>query len=102
VPATDTFAARLALIRQRMGWNLKEAALACALPASSWRGWELSGSRPHNYVEVCRVISTTTGCNYRWLVDGESPNPHDGLPRLDSNQKPTVYSPAERVLPLAA
>lgn len=90
VPALDTFAARLALVRQRMGWNIKEAALGCALPPSSWRGWELAGSRPHNYVEVCRAIASATGCDYRWLVDGNFPPPEGALPRLDSNQKPAV------------
>ncbi len=46
VPDTSTFGARLALVRQRMGWNLKEAALACQLPQGSWREWELKRRKP--------------------------------------------------------
>jgi hypothetical protein len=40
LPAADkwvpelTFGARLALVRHRMGWNIKEAAAACDLPRS--------------------------------------------------------------------
>ena len=48
VPDTSTFGARLALVRQRMGWNLKEAALACQLPQGSWREWELKGRDAKN------------------------------------------------------
>lgn len=89
VPSAETFPARLALVRQRMGWNVKEAALACGLGVSTWRGWEIDGSRPQNYVEVCRSIASATGCNYRWLMDGDDDGPRGGeqLPHLDSNQE---------------
>jgi hypothetical protein len=61
---------RLVLIRQRMGWNAKEAALACGIPQQSWRTWE-SGVMPHGsrYFDVCGNIAATTGCDYGWLVD---------------------------------
>jgi len=42
-----TFGARLALVRHKMGWNIKEAATSCGLPAQSWRGWEVDGREPH-------------------------------------------------------
>lgn len=93
----NTFAARLALVRQAKGWNLKEAALACELPASSWRSWEIEGRMPHNYIDVCQSIAASTGVNYRWLIDGTTPpggGPGDDgvpLPRLDSNQQPADY-----------
>lgn len=65
-----TFGARLALIRQRMAWNQKEAALACGIPQQSWRSWE-SGTMPHGsrYFAVCAQIARATGCDYGWLVD---------------------------------
>ena len=65
-----TFGARLALVRQRMGWNVKEAARACGLPAQSWRGWELQGRAPHNFVTVALQIATATGVDLDWLVYG--------------------------------
>lgn len=60
------FAARLALVRNKMGWNAKEAALACGLPAQSWRNWE-AGARPHDYPEVCQKIADRTGVSAAWL-----------------------------------
>lgn len=65
-----TFGARLALVRHRMGWNVKEAAAACGLPAQSWRGWEIAGHLPRRYVEIAKTISTQTGVDYYWLVFG--------------------------------
>ncbi|GAS94369.1 Gp34 [Mycolicibacterium canariasense] len=84
VPDASTFGARLALVRQRMGWNIKEAAIACALPAGSWREWELSGRRPRDLDEVCLKIADRTGCNDYWLMTGRtSPNGGgDGGPRM--------------------
>lgn len=65
-----TFGARLALIRQRMEWNVKEAALACGIPPQSWRTWE-TGVMPHGgrYFELCAQIAGTVHCDYGWLVD---------------------------------
>jgi transcriptional regulator with XRE-family HTH domain len=63
------FAARLALVRNNMGWNAKEAALACGLPAQSWRNWE-SGKRPQDYETVCQRISARTGVDVDWLLRG--------------------------------
>lgn len=65
-----TFGARLALVRQRFGWNVKEAALACDLPVQSWRGWERDNMRPRDYLNVCRQIAEATGASYDWLLDG--------------------------------
>lgn len=69
VPNDSEFASRLALIRNRMGWNAKEAALACGLPAQSWRNWE-SGKRPHDYARVCQMIADRTGASLTWLALG--------------------------------
>jgi hypothetical protein len=71
VPDDSTFGARLALIRQRMGWgNVKEAAMACGLPVESWRNWERDGAMPRRMVEVASVIADRTGCDLGWLLAG--------------------------------
>lgn len=64
------FGARLALIRYRMGWNIKEAARECGLPAATWRLWEIDGALPRNIITIAMTISTRTGCDYLWLVHG--------------------------------
>lgn len=67
----STFGARLALIRQRMGWgNVKLAAEECKLPVQSWRTWERDGVTPRNIVEIAGTISERTGCDYGWLLAG--------------------------------
>lgn len=72
--AGDAFGARLALVRQRMGWgNVKEAAVACGLPVESWRNWERDNREPRNYLEVCRTISNATGVSFMWLLTGQAP-----------------------------
>lgn len=68
-PDDTTFGARLALVRQHMGWgNVKEAALACGLPVASWRNWERDGRQPRDYVAVCMKISERTGADLAWLA----------------------------------
>jgi len=67
----STFGARLALIRQRMGWgNIAKAAKEVGVPTDSWRNWEVDGREPHRLVTVAMAISTKTGCDYLWLVHG--------------------------------
>ena len=94
VPSADDFATRLVLIRHEMGWNLKEAALACGVKAQSWREWELENRKPRDYEGVCRSIADRSGCNLVWLMTGVTPPtpPDDGggllLPRMDSNHQP--------------
>lgn len=74
VPRTGNFATRLVLVRHEMGWNVKEAALACGIKPQSWREWELSGRRPRDYEGICRQIAERTACNLIWLLAGD-PNP---------------------------
>lgn len=70
VPA-DTFAARLALVRQSMGgWNVKKAAAHCGLDDGSWRNWEAGKGHPRDYERICRRIADSTGCDLRWLMAG--------------------------------
>lgn len=70
IPSTDSFGARLALVRQHEGWNVKEAALACSLAPQSWRNWE-NGRQVLDAVAVCRAISARTGVDLHWLLTGE-------------------------------
>lgn len=70
VPDDNTFGARLALVRQRMGWgNVKLAAEACGLPPESWRTWERDGVEPRGLNRIARKVADVTGCSYAWLVD---------------------------------
>lgn len=68
---TDTFAARLALVRQYLGgWNVKRVADFCGIGDQSWRNWEAGKEKPRNYEGVCRAIADATGCDERWLMAG--------------------------------
>ena len=69
VPSDAEFASRLALVRNKLGWNAKEAALACGLPAQSWRNWE-TGLHPRDYAKVCQAIAARTGVSVEWLALG--------------------------------
>ncbi len=66
----ETFGARLALIRQRYGWNVKEAAVNCRIAVESWRNWERDHVLPSRYLDVVRTIAEATGADYDWLLDG--------------------------------
>lgn len=79
IPDDKTFGARLALVRQRMGWgNVKEAAEQCGVAVESWRRWERDGRQPHNIQAQVEKISVRTGCDFDWLLRGpratERPN----------------------------
>lgn len=79
----DTFGARLALVRQHMGWNTAQAAAACGLGDVNWRKWE-HGRSPRNVHEVARQIADRTGCDYSWLMLGSSGGlALRGLPKPD-------------------
>lgn len=66
----DTFGARLALIRQRMGWNMTEAAQACGTTDQSWRNWETGEAKPRAMDDAVAAIAKATGCNPVWLMFG--------------------------------
>ena len=75
-PDDTSFGARLALVRQRMGWGkVKEAALACGQPVESWRSWERDGRQPRDYIRICQDISERTGVDLAWLAGIPSGNP---------------------------
>lgn len=100
VPRTNTFGARLALIRWQMGWNMKEAALACGFSQQSWRGWELQGHDPRGFADVAERIAERTGVDEYWILTGKEPatptDPDDGgisTPKLKpvSEREPLDY-----------
>lgn len=65
----DSFGARLALVRQRMGWgNVKEAALACGIPPQSWRTWERDNVQPRDFMGAVQRVVERTGCDEAWLA----------------------------------
>ena len=72
IPRDTDFASRLALVRHHMGWNVKQAALECGVPAATWRLWEVDGALPRNLVTICMAIAARTGCDLDWLVYGPS------------------------------
>lgn len=81
---TSTFGARLALVRNHMKWNVKEAARECGQAAATWRVWEMEGAQPRDRVSVSKMIATRTGCDFLWLVHG--PDRGDGnLPHGSRN-----------------
>lgn len=70
IPDTNTFGARLALVRWRMGWNLKEAERECDITQNLWSNWE-TGSMPRNYLEAVAKIVWRTKVDRLWLMTGE-------------------------------
>jgi transcriptional regulator with XRE-family HTH domain len=100
IPDLSTFGARLALLRQTMGWtNVKEAAVACAIPVETWRRWENGKFEPRGLVNAAMKISGVTGVDYRWLALG----PVDRQASLPGASTDTVavtakYLPGERVV----
>lgn len=103
-PDDTTFGARLALVRQRMGWgNVKEAAVACQLPVQSWRNWERDGVRPRNIDEIAWTIAERTGCDYGWLLAGsrlttyaaaraaKGPEANSRYPRVPERTRPNGH-----------
>lgn len=66
----DTFASRLALVRNRMGWNVLEAATACEVSDQSWHDWEADKYKPRAMDEVIGRIAKASGCDPVWLMFG--------------------------------
>lgn len=83
------FGARLALVRQRLRWNIKEAATECGLPPASWASWE-AGAMPRQLADTCDRIAQRTGADYLWLLAGSS---RSGTRRRSTHGCPTVDRP---------
>ncbi len=100
MPRDREFGMRLAMIRNVMQWNAKEAAAECGVPQASWRDWELGKTRPRDILTVAKKIAERTGVDYYWVLEGHpapmggpgrplvSVTQGDKLPQLDSNQQP--------------
>lgn len=98
IPDTDEFAARLALVRWRMGWNLKEASLACGLSVNAWSGWE-NGHQPRNFLSAIDAIVKRTGVDRMWLMFGdERPLDYGGVV-LPLKPKGGLHRPSNRTDP---
>ena len=66
----DCFGTRLAILRQRLGWNRDQAARECGLNVNTWTKWEREGTLPRNAPEVVNKIVSRTGCDREWLMWG--------------------------------
>lgn len=96
VPDLSTFGARLALVRQRMGWtNIKEAAEACAIAPQTWRHWESGRFGPRQLVNACIKISGVTGVDYRWLALGPDDRAEAGSAEVTATRR---YQPGTRIV----
>lgn len=65
----DTFGARLALVRQRLGLNVTQAAALCGVPQASWHTWE-RGVQPQRLYDIVDKIVEGTGVERDWLLGG--------------------------------
>lgn len=81
VPEGETFGARLAMVRHRMGWyNIDMAARECGQPKESWRSYEkdLYLPKPHSMIQICKAIAEATarlkppGVDFGWLYGGHT------------------------------
>lgn len=63
-----------------MGWNQKEAALACGLSQASWRGWELKGHEPRGFQAISEQIAGRTGVDQYWIMTGKVQGEHPSGP----------------------
>lgn len=83
IPDLSTFGARLAAVRQAMGWgNVAEAATACGIPVATWRNWERDGREPRGIVTKSMMIAGVTGVDYRWLAMGPERMPEPASPGM--------------------
>lgn len=66
---SDSFGARLLLIRKELGLSQEEAALRCGLEAGSWSKWE-NGTSPRALPVVVHKIVSALGVDRDWLIWG--------------------------------
>ena len=99
IPTDDDFAARLSLVRQRMGWTtIAEAAMACGIPTKSWRNWECDHRQPRDLVQTAGLVAQRTGVDVDWLIRGvRKPGVPTG-PNTDKNTSVTPPYPAGALL----
>lgn len=68
---TDTFAARLTLVRKELGLNGKDFAERVGYDAGTLNNWEW-GRMPRDLAGVVNAISEATGVDRAWLMWGEA------------------------------
>lgn len=92
---TFTTGDRLRKARQLTGLEQAEFADELGISRGTVRNYELDHVVPRKI--VLRAWAMRTGVPVQWLVNGETPDPHEAdrgfgvLPRLGSNQRPSDY-----------
>lgn len=71
IPSADSFGARLALVRNHLRLNIKQAATRAGEVEASWNQWE-KGRMPRDLVKTARKIADALGCDYLWLLSGHT------------------------------
>lgn len=112
VPNTESFGARLALVRWKMGWNVAEAAQECGLLRQNWRLWE-EGREPRRLVTIAMAIAGRTGVDIDWLIRGRQPNasyptleelinppPHPAMQQRVLQRREVLHGDGRRKLPV--
>jgi transcriptional regulator with XRE-family HTH domain len=66
---TDTFAARLRLVRFELGWSVEEAADRCHTHPATLSKWE-RGASPRGLAGVVVAIVAASGVDRDWLMWG--------------------------------
>jgi hypothetical protein len=95
IPDTSTFAARLVLVRWKMGWNRAEASKECNLASpNAWATWE-EGSMPRQFVENVNRIVLRTKVDRMWLMTGE------GSPEAPKTDPSDYLAPVVALRPAA-
>ena len=98
IPDTDTFAARLALVRREMGWNIREAERECGISQNLWSNWE-AGSAPRDQIKVSEKISKRTGVDLVWLMLGAQRQPSDYKVEVSRPRKSRPANRADQKAP---
>lgn len=71
IPGTSSFGARLALVRNYLNLNVKQAAERAGVDDSSWSMWE-QGREPRKLLATVAQISEALGCDEYWLLTGRA------------------------------
>ena len=96
---TFTTGDRLRKARQLTGLEQADFADELGISRGTVRNYELDHVAPRKI--VLRAWAMRTGVPLQWLVNGETPDPHEAdrgfgvLPRLDLNQRPSDYTSSQ-------
>ena len=99
----DTFEMRLVIARTYRGFRSAAAAgAAVGVSRQTWIDWETGKSPGAKKPAMLAYIAQQMRVKEEWLreggplrTSGDDDNGGDGLPRLDSNQEPSGYPPAQ-------